>query len=505
MTTSLPHTGREPSTGSSPEPRTPNSEPPSPAPLHQPDWSDFRDHIPTADREGRRLWIYPRKPNGRLTTARNIVNAILLLILFAGPFIRIDGLPLLQMDILNRKFVIFGQIFWPQDLFILAIAMVAGLIMIVLFTAVYGRLWCGWLCPQTVLMEGVFRKIEYWIEGDAYDQRQRDKAPWTVDKIARKTLKHAVFFSLSFIIGNWLLMYIIGSEAWVALVTDDPRHHVAGLTAMVLFSLLFYGIFARFREQACTFICPYGRFQSVLLDENSIVVAYDNKRGEKRAHFLRSQPLDQRQAEGKGDCVDCKLCVQVCPTGIDIRNGTQMECVNCTACIDACNGVMDRVGFPRGLIRYASEANIQKGERFRITPRLVIYTVVLLALTGLLAYLLVSRSDIETTLLRSPGTLYQTMPNGDIGNLYLMKVFNKTTHDVPMRLLVESHPAARLTIAGGDLLVPAEQMKQSAVIVQLPPDVLAGASTPMVIGVYSGDKRIGKLKTRFMGPGASQP
>jgi len=473
--------------------------------LHKPDFSNFRDHIPTADQSGRRLWMYPRKPKGKFTSARTWVNTVLLLIMFFGPFIRIDGLPLLQMDILNRKFVIFGQIFWPQDLFILAVAMITMLVMLVLFTAVYGRIWCGWLCPQTVLMEGVFRKIEYWIEGDSYDQKLLDKAPWTTGKVAKKAIKHLVFLAISFIVGNWLLMYIIGSDTWIALVTDNPVNHLKGLTAMILFTLLFYGIFARFREQACTFICPYGRFQSVLLDENTIVVAYDHKRGEQRGGFLRSTPVEERRAAGKGDCVDCKLCVQVCPTGIDIRNGTQMECVNCTACIDACDSVMVKVGFAPGLIRYASESNIQRGEKSRITPRLIIYTVVLLLLSGLLTFLLVSRSPIEANILRSPGTLYQAMPNGDISNLYLMKVFNKTNRDVPMQLRIESHSGGTITIPGGDFLVPGEQMKQSAIIVQLPPAELTGASTPIVIGVYSGEEHFSDIETRFMGPETREP
>lgn len=468
--------------------------------LHSPDWSDFRDHIPTADKDGKRLWMYPKKPSGPLTSARTVVSWILLVLLFAGPFIRINGLPLLQMDIPERKFIIFGVIFWPQDLFILAIAMITLFIMIVLSTAVYGRIWCGWLCPQTVFMEMVFRKIEYWIEGDAHDQRALDKAPWTAGKIFKKTAKLSIFFALSFVIGNWLLMYIIGSDDWITLVTDNPLNHIKGLTFMVLFSLLFFGIFARFREQACTFICPYGRFQSVLLDENSIVVAYDNVRGEKRGRYKRLQPVEERRAEGHGDCVDCKMCVQVCPTGIDIRNGTQMECVNCTACIDACNTVMEKVGLPRGLIRYASENNIKRGEKLKLTPRLIIYTVILFALTGLLAFLLLSRSPVEAQLLRSPGTLYQTMPNGDISNLYLMKVFNKTNRDVPVQLRLESHPGGTLTIAGGELTLPAEQLKQSAVIIQLPPGQLAGESTPVIIGVYSGEERLGKVKTSFLGP-----
>lgn len=468
--------------------------------LHKPDWENFRDHIPTADQQGRRLWVYPRKPSGAFYSARTWVSWFLLLLFLAGPFIRWNGNPLLMINIPARKFVIFGQLFWPQDLFILAIGMVTLFVMIVLFTAVYGRIWCGWLCPQTIFMEMVFRKIEYLIEGDAPKQKALDKAPWTGSKIAKKLTKHGVFLVLSFVVGNWLLMYIIGSDAWIKLVTDNPMHHLQGLAAMVLFSLLFYGIFARFREQACTFICPYGRFQSVLLDENSIVVSYDHKRGEKRMKLRKSQSAEERQGAGGGDCVDCKLCVQVCPTGIDIRNGTQLECVNCTACIDACNTVMDKVGFPRGLIRYASENNILSGEKPRFTPRLIGYTVILTLLTSLLVFLLASRDNIEANLLRAPGALFQVMPNGEVSNLYLMKVMNKTNRDVPMALRLES-PEGSLTVPGDQLVVPAERIKESPVIVQLSPERMTGASTRVVIGVYEGDQRIDTIQTSFVGPG----
>ena len=299
----------------------------------------FRDRLPTADARGKRLWIFPRQPRGAFYRLRTWVSWALLAILFAGPFIRIDGQPLLMMNVVARKFVLFGYVFWPQDLYIFALLLLTGLLMIVLFTAIFGRVWCGWLCPQTVLMEMVFRKIEYWIEGDAPEQRALRAAPWTLRKVWRKGLKHGIFFLLSFVVGNWLLMYVIGSDEWRHVVTDDPRQHLTGLSAMVLFSLLFYGIFARFREQACTFICPYGRFQSVLLDDNSIVVAYDHRRGEPQQRFNKSQSLNARRSGGIGDCINCRMCVDVCPTGIDIRDGTQMECVNCTACIDACRAI----------------------------------------------------------------------------------------------------------------------------------------------------------------------
>lgn len=460
----------------------------------------FRDRIPTADQStGKRIWVYPRKPVGPLYRARTWLSGFLLLVLFAGPFIRINGNPLLMMNLVERRFSIFGVIFWPQDFYILALMLITVFVMIVLSTAVYGRLWCGWLCPQTVLMELVFRKIEYAIEGDGLDQRRLDAAPWTGGKLTKKALKHAIFFALSFIIGNWLLMYIIGSEAWIRLVTDNPLDHLPGLTAMILFSLVFYGIFSRFREQACTFICPYGRFQSVLLDDNSIVVAYDNQRGEPKARYSKLQPYDARKTAGLGDCIDCGLCVDVCPTGIDIRNGTQMECVNCTACIDACDSVMDRLQFPRGLVRYASTNGIARGERLKITARIVVYTIILALLTGLLAFLLLTRTHVETMVLRAPGTLYQTQANGDLSNLYLVKVMNKTAREIPVELRLESPPGT-LQIAGQGLIVPPRDLAQSALVVLLPPSSIAGENTPLQIGVYEDGALIKTLKSTFIGP-----
>jgi cytochrome c oxidase accessory protein FixG len=468
--------------------------------LHKPDWSDFRDHLATADQKGRRLWIYPKRPSGTLYRWRTLVSWLLLAILFAGPFIRINGNPLLMMNFVERKFVLFGQIFWPQDNYLFALAMLVAFIMIVLFTAVFGRVWCGWLCPQTVLMEMLFRKIEYAIDGDAHQQRALAAAPWTAGKIARRLTKHVIFFALSFVIGNLLLAYIIGSDALLQIITDPPHLHVKGLTAMTLFSLMFYGIFARFREQACTFICPYGRFQSVLLDENSIVVSYDHRRGDPRARFARELTLDKRRSTGIGDCIDCKLCVQVCPTGIDIRNGTQMECVNCTACIDACDHVMDKIGFPRGLIRYASQNNILKSEPVRFTARIAAYCTVLLLLGSFLTYLLATRTDVEASLLRSPGTLYQTLPNGDVNNIYLVKVMNKTSHDIPVELRLEQPASGMLTVAGGPLVARSQKMAESATVVQIPRDQLTGSTTPIVIGVYVEDKLIQRVKTGFLGP-----
>lgn len=463
-------------------------------------WQDFRDHIATADKEGHRKWIYPKKVNGQWFRWRTWMSWVLLAIMFVGPFVRIHGNPLLMINIVERKFSILGQIFWPQDTVIFAVAMLVFFASIMIFTTAFGRLWCGWTCPQTVMMEMVFRKIEYAIEGDASEQKALDAAPWTARKIFKKGLKLGIFFVLSFIIGNTLLSYIIGSDQLFHIIADDPRNHVTGLTFMILFTLLFFAIFARFREQACTFICPYGRFQSALLDENTMVVAYDHKRGEGRAPLRREQSVEARKAEGKGDCVNCRQCVAVCPTGIDIRDGVQMECVNCTACIDACDAVMEKIGRPRGLIRYASHNNIENGQPQRYTARMKLYTVILTALITLFLVLVFTRSDVETSLLRAQGALFQTSADGDISNLYTLKVINKTGHDIPVQLKLENMEG-KVSIMGGEhFTVPKEDLAQTSVLIELSPAVLNGGNKPLKLGVYSNGKLLEKVDTMFVGP-----
>ena len=475
--------------------------PPKPGPPPKSDSAeeDFRDHLATADAEGHRRWIYPKQVSGRFYRARVWLSWVLLAVMFGGPFVRIHGNPLLLMNIPERKFVILGQIFWPQDMIIFAVALLVFVTGIVVFTAAFGRLWCGWVCPQTVLMEMVFRRIEYLIEGDAHRQRALAAEPWTAKKIAFKGFKQFVFLALSFLIGNTLLSYVIGPGDLYKIVTDNPANHLQGLGFMIGFTLVFYGIFARFREQACTFICPYGRLQSTLLDENSIVVAYDYKRGEQRGKWKRSQPLAERQAAGFGDCIECRQCVSVCPTGIDIRNGTQMECVHCTACIDACDEVMEKIGCPRGLIRYASLNGIERGEPLRFTARLAGYSVVLTALIAAFVFMVFTRSDVEADLLRAPGALFQKMPDGRFSNIYTLKVVNKTSRSVPVELRLEN-VAGSLQVMGAELAVPPQQFSETSVLIELDAVSLKPGVTPVSIGVYSGGKRIQSIKTSFIGP-----
>jgi cytochrome c oxidase accessory protein FixG len=461
---------------------------------------DFRDRLSTAEKDGSRKWVYAKQVQGKWQKRRTYFSWLLLGIMFIGPFVKIHGNPLLMINIVERKFSIMGQIFWPQDFVIFAVALLIFFTSIIIFTTAFGRLWCGWACPQTVLMEMVFRKIEYLIEGDASAQRALDAAPWTRAKVFRKGLKHIVFLALSFAISNWLLSYIIGIEKLLEIVVDDPRRHLTGLGFMSIFTAIFYLIFARFREQACTFICPYGRLQAAMLDENTMVVAYDNKRGEKRAPLLRNRTLIDRRAEGLGDCVSCRQCVSVCPTGIDIRNGTQMECINCTACIDACDTVMSKVGLPAGLIRYASLNSIESGEKFKFSPRMAWNSVVLGALILGLAALLFTRSEAETTFLRAPGVLFQELPDNRISNLYIVKTINKTSRELEIQLRLEGAKGELQVMGSGRIIAPKEGISQTSALVILNKSEMTGAKKKLKIAVYAGEKRLQSVNTIFVGP-----
>jgi cytochrome c oxidase accessory protein FixG len=465
---------------------------------------EFRDKIATVDASGKRIWVYPKKPSGEFYRWRSWLSYLLLFVLFTGPFLRIDGQPLLMLNVLERKFVILGQVFWPQDFYLFALGFITFIVFIILFTVVYGRLFCGWVCPQTIFLEMLFRKIEYAIEGDWTAQKKLDRQTWNREKIVKKGSKHLIFFLISFLIANTFLAYIIGSEELLEIITDPPAQHLAGLGAIILFTLVFYWVFARFREQVCTTVCPYGRLQGVLLDRKSTVISYDYKRGEPRGKFRKKE---DRSAVGKGDCIDCKQCVYVCPTGIDIRNGTQLECVNCTACIDACNNIMDQVGLPRDLIRYASEKGIAKetGEKgFRMDTRSVAYTVVLALLLLVLSGMLFLRTNVDATILRTPGVMYQTLEGGQISNLYQYKFINKTADSLFIHLSLIEEPQGTLEVVGGSnqIIIASQGVAEGALFIKLPAASLQSISQEVKVGIYnSEDKLIKELDTRFLGPG----
>lgn len=454
----------------------------------------FRDIIYTADEEGHRKWVFATQPKGKLYSARTLVSILYLAIFFLLPFLKIHGEPLFLFNIPERKFIIFGFIFWPQDFFLFAMAMLSFLVFIIFFTVIYGRVFCGWACPQTVFMEMIFRRIEYWIEGTAEQQRKLNKQAWNREKILKKSAKHIVFYAVSFLIGNTFLAYIIGVDELFKIVQEPLSENIVLFIAMIGFSAAFYAVFAFLREMICLFACPYGRLQGVLLDKHSIVVAYDYKRGEPRGHLKHEQVQ-----ENNGDCIDCHLCVKVCPTGIDIRNGTQLECVNCTACIDACNSVMEKIHKPKGLIRYASENNIAVGEKMSFTPRMKAYSIVLVALMGVFSFLLLTRTDIEATITRAPGQLYQKPDSLHISNLYNVKLTNKTHKELDVRLQLEELDGT-IKLIGNDIHVKSESLQETTFFLTLNRKDITKMNMPLRIAVYAGDEKIKSVKTTFFGP-----
>lgn len=468
------------------------------APTNTPD--SFRNKVSSIGEEGARNWLYPKKPSGKFYKARTIVSWLLFVFLFGAPFIKVDGHPFMLFNIIERKFVFFGLVFFPQDFYLVVLGILTALISIFLFTAVFGRIWCGWLCPQTIFLEMLFRKIEYLFEGDGRQQRQYNEAPMTPGKAIKKVLKQAIFFVLSFFIANMFLSYIIGIDELKKIVTDPPSQHLVGLFAILVFSFLFYGVFAWFREQACIIVCPYGRYQSALVDVNTIAVSYDFKRGEPRGKLVKIDPkrIATEVAPARGDCVDCKQCVEVCPTGIDIRNGIQLECVNCTACIDACNSVMDKIKKPRGLIRYTSLTTIKDGKSHWLSPRILGYTGVWLLITCLFLFFFIRRPMTEVLILRQPGSLAQKQANGEILNFYLLQVANKQAHDVPVELKLISPQKGQITMVGEFSPVPRITEKTGRFFLAMPKEETSGGDMNVKFGIYSQGKLLKEIETKFL-------
>jgi cytochrome c oxidase accessory protein FixG len=484
--------------------------------LHNPVDEQFRDKISTVDKSGKRIWIYPKKPSGKFTNYRTWISYFYFVILFGLPFIKVNGEPLVLINILERNFIIFGIHFGPQDFYLFAIAMLILLVFIILFTVIFGRLFCGWICPQTIFMELVYRRIEYAIDGDYNAQKKLDAAPWTTEKIIKRVGKQAVFFGIAVLISNTFLAYIIGLDEVVKIIQEPVSMHMGGFIAMIIFSFAFYIVFARLREQVCTTICPYGRLQGVMLDNKSLVVAYDFVRGEPRGKIQKnkaiSQPVAVSAADATedfiasvqnklGDCIDCKLCIHVCPTGIDIRNGTQLECVNCTACMDACDEVMEKIDRPKGLIRIDSIEGITKKEHKLINPRSIAYTAVLLGMIILEVVLFSLRSDVEVLLLRTGGLLSQENADGTISNLYNYQLINKTNDTYQMEFRMLEPSSGTFEIVGGKTpTVEKNNKAEGALFIKIPKESLEGGKNKILVGVYSNDKLVTKVQTTFFGP-----
>lgn len=459
----------------------------------------FRDSVATISKEGKRNFINPKRPKGRLYNLRTYFSIFYLIVFFSLPFIKVNDEPLFMLNVLERKFIIFGMIFWPQDFFIFGIAMLTFVVFVILFTVVFGRIFCGWACPQTIFMEMVFRKIEYWLDGDAAKQKQLKSMPWNGEKIRKRVVKFLVFFLLSFIIANFFLAYLISMDKLIADI-KDPAANIGTLVSLLIFTSIFFFVYWWFREQACIVVCPYGRLQGVLLDKNSIVVAYDYKRGEPREKFRKESEEDNNETHHVGDCIDCFACVRVCPTGIDIRNGTQMECVNCTACSDACDAIMEGVQKPKGLVRYASDNSISNGVQLKFTRRIKAYSIVLTLLLGLLTFLLFSRNDLDVRLMRTTGMTYTSLPDGRISNLYNLKLANKTHKDIPIELKLENLPGEITQVGSSSLVVKKEDYSAIQFFVKLNRSDVKSWKTEIRVGLYTNGKKIKTVSARFIGP-----
>lgn len=462
----------------------------------------FRDSIATIDDEGKRSWIYPKKPKGKFYNLRTWVSVFLLTTLLSSPFIKVNGNQLFLFNIIDRKFNILGFPFWPQDFYLLVLSMLIGVVFIILFTVIYGRVFCGWICPQTIFLEMVFRKIEYWIDGDKGAQKRLAKQEWNAEKIRKRVLKHSIYILISFVISNVFLAYIISSDALIKIVTSPVSEHIGGFISIWIFTGIFYFIFSWFREQVCIIACPYGRLQGVLLDNKSIIVAYDYIRGEGKKGRAKFRKKENREEEGKGNCIDCDQCVEVCPTGIDIRNGTQLECVNCTACMDACDFMMEKTHQPKGLIRYASEENIEQNKKFEVTIRIKAYTAILGVLFIILISLLTVRSNVQANFFRVPGELYQVKENRVISNVYTYKLVNKTSEDIDsLSFKIISHNKGKIDLVGTTHLVLQKQgIYEGTVFIEIPEAMLEDSNEKIEIGVFKGTEEITSTTTKFLSP-----
>jgi len=460
----------------------------------------FRDVIGTVDEKGKRVWVFPKIPKGKFYEKRKLVSYFLLLFLFGAPFLKINGNQFLLFNVMERKFNIFGFPFWPQDFYLFVISMLVGVVFVALFTVAFGRIFCGWICPQTIFMEMVFRRIEFWIDGDRGAQMRLQKQNWDAEKIRKRLLKWSIFFVISFLIANIFLAYLIGSDELIQLIEEPLSQNSSTFIALLIFTGVFYFIYVWFREQVCIIACPYGRLQGVLLDDKSIIVAYDHVRGEKEIGRAKFDKKENRALTGKGDCIDCKQCVNVCPTGIDIRNGTQLECINCTACIDECDVIMEKVNLPKGLIRYASEDEITKKEKFQFTVRMKGYSAVMFILTGIFIGLLFLRNDVDATILRLPGQLFEHKGK-NISNVYTYKIVNKTVEDfnnIQFRLI---SPKGEVKMVGKNTIkISKKGMSQGTLFVEINPAFLEGDKTEIEIGVFDGTKLIESKKSNFLGP-----
>jgi cytochrome c oxidase accessory protein FixG len=450
------------------------------------------ERLATTDESGKRVYLYPASVKGFFQKRRAVVNIALVAFFLALPWIHVGGRQLLLLDVFHREFFIFGLHFRAHDAPLLLFLLLGFTLLIGFVTVVLGRAWCGWACPQTVFIEGVFRRIETLIEGSHRQRKALDEGPWTERKVWLKTLKYSAFLAVSLVITHSFLAYFVGSRELIHMVTSSPLENwssflvIGFTTALILFD------FGWFREQFCVIMCPYGRVQALLLDSQSLVVGYDLKRGE---------PRRGRNPESQGDCVNCYRCVQVCPTGIDIRRGLQMECIACTACIDACDEVMRKIRKPEGLIRYTTQEELEGRKTKLLRPRSMAYAALCLIAVGGLLFALQSKDFLEVTLLRAKDSPYQLTPGpaGDLVINHFRLDLSNQTGTRKVVLLRSSAEEVELVMPLNPVTLESGQRTRTDFFLRFPLAILKdGSFTATVKMEDGGQERI--LEVTLVGP-----
>ncbi len=447
--------------------------------------------LPTLNVDGSRRWLRPKPSSGAFLRWRRRVAWLLILVFCAIPYLKVGGKPLVLLDLPRREFTLFGVTFLSTDTVLVMLLALATLTGIFLVTALLGRVWCGWACPQTVYMEFLFRPLERLIEGGWRGSRRLDKGGHFA---LRRLIKYAVYVIPSVFLAHIFLAYFVGIEQLAVWVQRSPIHHPTSFLVMLGTTAAVYFDFTWFREQTCLVACPYGRLQAVLLDRRSKIVGYDPRRGEPRAKAQTPRPA------GAGDCVDCGLCVLTCPTGIDIRQGLQMECIHCTQCMDGCDAVMERFGKPKGLIRYGTQDEFEGRTARFARPRVVLYPIVLAICLATLIVLLVTRSDAEITLLGSPGVPYEVQTGGVVTNQVRIKIRNRGASEHRYRIALDGAPEARVVTPVNPLPVPAGGVRNTSVFVQLPAAAIPTGERVVTFRIDDGAGPARSFPWRLVGP-----
>lgn len=455
--------------------------------------SDSSNHVPdrlqTTDEHGHRVYVHPEDLKGRWKTRRIWFYWGLILLYMVLPWIYVDGKQWVRLDIPNREFSFFGSVFLGHDVPYLFFLLLGFVLFIAILTVVGGRLWCGWACPQTVFLETIFRKIEKFVEGDSRARRDLDKQPLNSKKFLKKSLKWFLFALVSTHITHSFLGYFVGTRELFWYTLHSPLEHWELFVTMLVINAIILFDFGWFREQFCIIMCPYGRLQSVIMDQNSLVVAYDSGRGEPRKH-------PQDDPAQRGDCVNCFQCVRVCPTGIDIRNGTQLECIACTACIDACDNIMDKLDKPRGLISYTTEEKLKGGQTKIVRPRLFVYLGILLALSGIFAFTIGQKDSLRMLILRGGNEPFRVADKGTPDELVVnhlsVEFYYQGKEDLALVFEVDSELYDR----GLKLITPIVPFKfkkkgrsVANVFLKFPQEILRGGSYPTTFKVFNLDSK----------------